>query len=691
MAKQYLKEAEQLAPIPYYAVEDTLVELCHNEKIVSQDIRKFLTGLEKAEMLEEWKAAPRQGELVSLFPTQLMKHSKKVWRWAIELRNGHIWTYFILSALQWLPTKARRYKGQNKDIRCRNCLLGMTDDQQHLLTCPALTRHHNLINETFRDALRTLELPFFLQCFHTDKEIKVQRYIRAAELSKPKINLPQRTLQGLAEDFYERHKHKETGAKQYVDAVRNAQQRYGCHCDKGSHKCNLKNCWGTPTSLVQLLQRHFSLETDGMADALHRQRSLANWFSPYEEDTLFGATANILNRDLSGQNYFINPPFSGKVEAKMGAARHIIKVVIDNLKLTHKNPAPTRAVVIIPQLSGAHDGNEFVEYARQAGLLEITSFRAGSFRFVAPQSFLQGKPLQPGAYRYGVSIFLYCNQTSWLYDPVDWQDFTRDITKWCEQNMQEKPHFPAATVLKFAERIMPEGMARSPKGTSISKGPANPITLLDGSASPICEPNYLLYKGWNPISATKLVKINRGNRLAAAIGLFQRPLIDEIKARDPERAEQNTDRLSRTVLQMSYTRYREYQQLNKRSSEIEGSLENEFGCRDTFHHLHRRPEAAKGIESKTCLCRVIRRTKKRKRAARHLPALTKLPKQKRKRKRDASQDYGRGLLNYYAPLPQPHEQQQRQPRIKSPCPLSARGGTGDAILEARDRSLRYKS
>ena len=36
-------------------------ELYHNGKTVSQDIRKFLTGLEKAEMLEEWKAAPRQG------------------------------------------------------------------------------------------------------------------------------------------------------------------------------------------------------------------------------------------------------------------------------------------------------------------------------------------------------------------------------------------------------------------------------------------------------------------------------------------------------------------------------------------------------------------------------------------------------------------------------------------------------
>jgi hypothetical protein len=154
MAKHHLKEAEQLEPIPYYAIGDTLVELCHNGNIISQDVRKFLTALEKTEMLAEWKAAPRQGQLLSLFPTKLIKYSKKVWKWAIELRNGHIWTYFMLSALQWLPTKARRYKGQKKDIRCRNCLLGMIDDQHHLLTCPALLRHHKLINETFRGDLR---------------------------------------------------------------------------------------------------------------------------------------------------------------------------------------------------------------------------------------------------------------------------------------------------------------------------------------------------------------------------------------------------------------------------------------------------------------------------------------------------------------------------------------------------------
>ena len=260
MAKHYLGLTEHDKPITYYAIGDTKVELRHNEKTLSQDIRKFLTSLEKAEMLEEWKAAPRQGQLVSLFPTKLVKHAKKVWKWAIELRNGHIWTFFILSALQWLPTKARKYKGQNKDVRCNNCLLGVKDDLSHILVCPALLRHHNLINETFRGTLRTWDLPFYLQSFQSDKEIKIQRYLRTAKSANPKIMLPQGTLQGLAEDFYETHKQGETSAQKFVTAVQNAQKRYGCHCDRGSHKCALKNCWGTPVDLVQLLQAHFSPE-----------------------------------------------------------------------------------------------------------------------------------------------------------------------------------------------------------------------------------------------------------------------------------------------------------------------------------------------------------------------------------------------------------------------------------------------
>ena len=76
MAKHYLGLTEHDKPITYYAIGDTKVELRHNEKTLSQDIRKFLT-LEKAEMLEEWKAAPRQGQLGVALPYKTRKTCQK--------------------------------------------------------------------------------------------------------------------------------------------------------------------------------------------------------------------------------------------------------------------------------------------------------------------------------------------------------------------------------------------------------------------------------------------------------------------------------------------------------------------------------------------------------------------------------------------------------------------------------------
>ena len=75
-------------------------------------------------MMEKWKNTERQGELARQFPSLILKQAKKVWQWAVELKDGRIWTFYILSALQWLPTKARQLKGQERDTRCQNCLLG---------------------------------------------------------------------------------------------------------------------------------------------------------------------------------------------------------------------------------------------------------------------------------------------------------------------------------------------------------------------------------------------------------------------------------------------------------------------------------------------------------------------------------------------------------------------------------------
>ena len=201
-------------------------------------------------------------------------------------------------------------------------------------------------------------------------------------------------------------------------------------------------------------------------------------------------------------------------------------------------------------------------------------------------------------------------------------------------------------------------MARLPRCLAGPRSTSGPITLLDGNATS---------------SAKGCKSSSKGIDLQLRSAYSKGPLIEEIKINDPANAEQNADRLSRTVLQLSYNRYKEYQLLNSRSSEIEKTLENEFKCNDTFHHLHRRPGMARGIESKTCLCREIRCSKKRKKKGpRKLQLLTKLPRQKRKkkRKRDAGQGLSRGLLDYDAPLPR---QQQARLGTESTSPLNMLG------------------
>ena len=69
------------------------------------------------------------------------------------------------------------------------------------------------------------------------------------------------------------------------------------------------------------------------------------------------------------------------------------------------------------------------------------------------------------------------------YDPADWPEFVKDITSWGERYTENTLTIPAATTLKFAERIMPEGMARSPRCLAGPSSTSGPITLLDGNAT----------------------------------------------------------------------------------------------------------------------------------------------------------------------------------------------------------------
>ena len=234
-------------------------------------------------MVEEWKKTKRQGELIRLFPSCLLKYSKKVWRWAIELRNGRLWTFFILSAIQWLPYKAREMKGQNKDARCFLCLSGEPDNFHHALRCPALLRQHNTISETFQRQMREIRLPFYLRAPRVDKDLKVHRFVQATV--KRAYITPKRDT---AEDYY----------NVFCHAIRRLNQRDAKQ--KGGH---LR--FNTP----MILQTRFALDTEAFMNALDRCRTFSTWSSFTSEDgvwrkarSLEDRGQNLLKRRRSGTN-----------------------------------------------------------------------------------------------------------------------------------------------------------------------------------------------------------------------------------------------------------------------------------------------------------------------------------------------------------------------------------------------------
>src|SRR3984893_9484019 len=96
-------------------------------------------------------------------------------------------------------------------------------------------------------------------------------------------------MQQLVEDYWKANTNNRHKAFPYFwKSVNGSLKRYKCNCNK-RHSCELRNCWATPPSLLNLLQKHFCLEVEGMADVLHHSSNLKEWFSLYPEDKVFGA------------------------------------------------------------------------------------------------------------------------------------------------------------------------------------------------------------------------------------------------------------------------------------------------------------------------------------------------------------------------------------------------------------------
>jgi hypothetical protein len=124
------------------------------------------------------------------------------------------------------------------------------------------------------------------------------------------LTLSAEKMQQLIEDYWRAHKtNRHKAFPHFWKKINHILKRYQCQC-KGRHTCELRNCWTTPPSLIALLQTHFSLEVEAMADALHHSVYLQEWYSPYQEDIFFGGKHDFFEQKLEGKNCYINPPFN---------------------------------------------------------------------------------------------------------------------------------------------------------------------------------------------------------------------------------------------------------------------------------------------------------------------------------------------------------------------------------------------
>jgi hypothetical protein len=282
----------------------------------------------------------------------------------------------------------------------------------------------------------------------------------------------------------------------------------------------------TPATLTRLLQEHFSLEVEGMADALHHSHYYHAWFSAYETDKVFGAKHDFFKQSLEGRNTYINPPFNTYMNDE-----HVITQVIRKVANELRSDRPTRVVLLIPIFEGP-TGNLYETQAREARFLEIVSFDKNSFPFVAPEHFSIREDFRPGFFAGKVVLFLAVNRASLKIDPINWEVMSADILQWSTSYCRTPATICQATRNKFLERKELDYSARAfTKHNDVIYQPSSGMYhYFDYTIESANESRNMRKYVYEKSHLKLLSDVNRHDRLAGVVGILPNALIKLIKA-----------------------------------------------------------------------------------------------------------------------------------------------------------------
>jgi len=318
---------------------------------------------------------------------------------------------------------------------------------------------------------------------------------------------------------------------------------------------------------------------------------------------------------LEGLNILFNLPASSWLKDGATLARRII----DNLCKTKTSEKPTRAILILPELE---DGKRLspAEYARSKKFLEILRFPKGTFCFEDPNSFSQEVPHVMEPFPGEVSIFLFLNSRSLLFDPVNWSDFELALDSWMQLN-GPSGEIPQGTRHKFGER---QQMTGPPRRFGRDEKQVHILHLMDGNH--LQADRHIMRKRIDDGDLLRLVtKINKGDKGAASLGLFPHALKKLVCDRHPNGADLLED-LSRDIIRACAERFSHYQALSAQAEKFRlCSNQNAHRCVDPFHFL--KPAATqRTVPRTTCMCDLLTKRKRKPRANRGPKRAKKQPR-----------------------------------------------------------------
>jgi hypothetical protein len=303
LANKFRIQGELSKPTLYLWESEESLLFQHQNKNVQGDPRTYLKNLEKELMSKIWKEkAPKQAKWFTMHPTQVLKQSKQVWKWAVESGKGNAWLYYIVAVCQWLPTNYRM-NYNNRDISskyCNLCLGNSLDTMDHLLRCPALAKEQIRLKENVIQRFNFWAIPY-ASIPQKQRELVLRNQWRSlARQHFSSAVIPDLRLDLLTSGFY-----KANSSIQFISTIHFLQYLSQLVLKPTTSQYKLRK------DFLSMLIQAFTLHTQGFTDSWNFSPLFGEWTSGNTFDIPFGCRLWSTETMHAGCNVlFFQPPDS---------------------------------------------------------------------------------------------------------------------------------------------------------------------------------------------------------------------------------------------------------------------------------------------------------------------------------------------------------------------------------------------